>query len=109
MKKQFRVKSNERFGEIIHQGKCKKNSAYVIHYLNNDENIIKVGISVSKKIGKAIIRNKIKRQIRSMLSEILDFSSKSIDIIIIVKGKYLENSYQENLKLLNNLINNITE
>lgn len=105
MKKEFRIKDNQRFGEIVHLGKTFKNKAFVIHCLKNNENVVKIGISVSKKLGKAIVRNKIKRRIRAMCQEIVDFNSQSLDIIIIAKNNYLENDFHTNLCLLEQIIN----
>ena len=43
-----------------------------------------------KKIGKAVIRNKIKRQVRSMCDKLIDFQSNSFDIVIVIRKNYLE-------------------
>ena len=53
----------------------------------------RVGISVSKKIGNAVIRNKIKRQIRMMFIENFDNETYEKDVIVIVRKNYLQNSY----------------
>ena len=64
----------------------------------------RVGISVSKKIGNAVIRNKIKRQIRMMFIESFDNQAYKYDVIIIVRKKYLENSYIDNKSYLEKLL-----
>ena len=58
MKKEFRVKRNEDFSKIIARKKSFANSCFIIY---KDENQIghgRVGISVSKKLGNAVTRNK---------------------------------------------------
>ncbi len=55
------------------------------------------GISVSKKMGNAVMRNKYKRQIRMMLQGI-DFEKCNIDGILIARNKYAIQSFEENKK-----------
>ena len=62
----------------------------------------RAGISVSKKLGNAVVRNKVKRQVRMMISEITDFK-RGADLIVIVRKNYLNNDYRTNKKELNML------
>ena len=65
---------------------------------------MRIGFSVSKKLGNAVTRNRIKRQVREMAREVFD-SNKSFDCILIVRTSYLENDYQTNLEALRQLYN----
>lgn len=46
-------------------------------------------------MGKAVIRNKIKRQVRSMVQDIYTFD-ENFDTIILVRVKYHEENYINN-------------
>ena len=50
-------------------------------------------ISVNKKIGKAVVRNRIKRQVRSIISQIE--IKNNIDLFIIVRSKVLDIDFNE--------------
>ena len=66
MKKQEILKKSYDFENIINKNNCTKNKYFSIFYNKNDiKNIY--GISVPKKIGNAVLRNKIKRQIKSII------------------------------------------
>ena len=67
MKKWEIVKNTWEFENIIKTGKCIKNKYYVIHYKNNNLSHNRYGISVSKKLGNAVFRNKYKRKIRAII------------------------------------------
>ncbi len=105
MKKEFRVKKNEDFQRIIKDKKSVANKKFVVYYKPNDTHL-RVGISVSKKLGHAVVRNKIKRQVRMMVHEVFDKNEK-MDYIVIVRNQFLMNSYHDNIKDLKYLCNKI--
>lgn len=97
--KEHRVKKHEEFQKIIRSNKVEKNNSFVIYYENNEDDIVRVGISVSKKIGNAVKRNNIKRQVRHMFYNLKDNLQK-VDVIIIVRQNYKNNSFLENQTIL---------
>lgn len=104
MKKKYRIKKNEEFTSIIEKKNCVSNSAYTMFFDAKKEDYSRIGISVSKKLGNAPIRNKIKRQVRMMFIENYDYENMPSDLIVIIRPKYLENSYSDNLAYLEKLI-----
>ena len=102
MKKEFRVKRNEDFSKIIARKKSFANSCFIIYKDENQMGHGRVGISVSKKLGNAVTRNKIKRQVREMVQQCFDFQI-GMDYVIVVRKRYLDFNFQENLKILNQL------
>ncbi|RAI79541.1 ribonuclease P protein component [Macrococcoides goetzii] len=65
MEKAYRIKKNDDFQKVYKQGKSVANKQFIIYRLKNQENEhFRLGISVSKKIGNAVTRNRIKRAIR---------------------------------------------
>ena len=107
MKKEYRIKKNEDFQTIIKDKKSVANRKFVIYYKVNDCHL-KVGISVSKKLGNAVVRNKTKRQVRMMVHDVFDKTQK-MDIIVIVRNKFLESSYKDNIEDLKYLYDKINK
>ncbi|MBQ7137239.1 MAG: ribonuclease P protein component [Bacilli bacterium] len=108
MKKKNIVKENKDFSKIINNGKKCWNDAYSIYYDENNYGNYRIGISVSKKIGNAVVRNKIKRQIRNIADKYKNIYQKNRDYIIIVRRNYINlNFYELEIKYLE-LINKIT-
>lgn len=102
-----RIKANDEFAVTVKKGCTLRNNSYVIHYINNDKNICRVGISVSKKIGNAVVRNRIKRQIRAMCDSLLNYENHAIDIVIVVKEGFLGKEFVYNNDQLKKLFNEI--
>lgn len=108
MKKKYSLKRNEEIAQIVHKHRLKSDDCFTIYYQNNEKNQhSRVCISVSKKNGNAVIRNKIKRQVREMITDIFDLDLK-LDYVIVVKNKYLENNFSTNKEKLNKLYLRIT-
>lgn len=108
MKKERRIRKNLEFQAIINEKRFQANDYFVIYFRPKSQENNRIGISVGKKIGKAVLRNKIKRQIRAMLRE-KDFQNLSFDCIIIVRPKFLDQPYQNNQESLRHLIASIRD
>ncbi len=106
IKNNNRVKHHEEFQKIICSRNIEKNNAFVVYYTLSDNENARVGISVSKKLGNAVARNKIKRQVRHMLHETMDLS-RNVDVIVIVRSNYQKNTFSENLHLLEQLLKRV--
>ena len=104
MRKLYIVKDTRDFEKIITKGICNKNRYFIVHSLNNELPYNRYGISVSKKLGNAVFRNKYKRKIRSIIdNNKKDYNNRKDYIIILRKGA-LDKSYQELEKGLIELI-----
>ena len=106
MKKKFRVKKAGEFQTIIQHKKFVSCPSFVLYVMERKEDHSRIGISVGKKLGNAVIRNKIKRQVRMMFQEVHDFDD-NFDGILIVRQKYLDQSYENNKKDLERLIKKV--
>ena len=85
MKKRFRVKKEKDFNAIFKEGKSFANRKFVIYRLENDEQHFRVGLSVSKKLGNAVMRNQIKRRIRHILIEHKNQLVENVDFVVIAR------------------------
>ena len=100
-----RIKASDDFALTIKKGKAQRDQSYVIHYRTNELNYARVGISVSSKLGNAVARNHIKRQVRSMCDELIDYNNQTLDIVIVVKQGFLSRSFDDNKMSLKKLLN----
>ena len=80
----------------------------VLIYAKGRQGEVKIGFSVSKKIGNAVVRNKTKRQVRMMVHDVFDKTQK-MDFIVIVRNKFLESSYKDNIEDLKYLYDKINK
>ena len=85
MKKINILKNSRDFDRIIRKNKPYKYKDYIIYIERETNDIYKFGLSVGKKIGNAVNRNKVKRQLKSIISK-KDYQNNFNCIIIVGKG-----------------------
>lgn len=86
LKKAYRIKSNDEFQRVFRRGQSFANRQLVIYHLEKPEQAhVRVGLSVGKKIGNAVTRNRIKRYLRRAFHELADEVSPDRDIVIIAR------------------------
>jgi len=90
------IKNNYQFQKIIGEKKSIKTPQYFVYFKKSDD-YFHYGISVGKKLGNAVIRNKVKRQVRMMIKSFLsEVKDKTIQIIIIVRSLYFNFPFELN-------------
>ena len=104
MKKKYVVKHQYDFDKIIKQGTKRKNDIFILYIENNNLSYATYGISVGKKLGNAVYRNRKKRQIRSIIDNLEKDYIKNKDYIIILREKGKNLDYQNLNKKLKSLI-----
>ena len=105
MNKEKIIKKSEQFTEIINQGKSIKNQYFSIFYTQSNETLY--GITVPKKVGKAHIRNKLKRQIKNIITTNEKDIQTNINYVIIIKECSKKLDYFNLEKELLNLIKKV--
>ncbi len=101
MKKAYRVKKNDEFQEVFKKGRSYANRQFVVYFLKKPgQTHFRIGISVSKKLGKAVVRNRIKRYIRQSFLELEDYLKQEYDYIIIARKPAAEMDFFEVKKSL---------
>ncbi len=103
MKKEYRIKKSSEIEMIVKSRQSKANKYFVIYKKENHVNThFRFAVSVSKKFGNAVKRNKIKRQVREIISkfDIIEI----FDVFIVVRLSSKEISFSEINSAITSLI-----
>jgi ribonuclease P protein component len=101
MNKHQRVKKNKDFQRVFKHGKSFANRQFVIYSVRTEgQEEFRIGISVSKKIGNAVTRNRIKRYVRQAVHELKDELLQDRDYIIIARNQAASIDFHETKKSL---------
>lgn len=93
MKVRNRIKKTDEFQDVIKHGRALRAKAATLFLKDGLTDQLRVGISVPTKLGGAVIRNKVKRQIRMIVVEQADLSVPR-DVVIIARLAYDHSAYQ---------------
>lgn len=90
MKKKYLIKKNKEYRKIYQRGSSLANRYLVVFCLRNSLNYSRLGFSIGKKIGKAHIRNKIRRRLKEICRLNSQWFKNGNDYIFIAR-KGIEN------------------
>ncbi len=87
MKKEYRLKKEKQIQTILRKKQSYGNKAYILYINKNIEtDHFRIGVTASKKLGNAVVRNKLKRQMRAALQGRLNNIGKCHLFIIARPG-----------------------
>jgi len=99
MKKKYRIKKSEEIELVMKRGFSKANRTFIVYkYKNQEVKKYRIAISAPKKLGKAVTRNKIKRQIRAILQQYDSHLQDGHDYFIIARPNILEIDFASSTK-----------
>lgn len=101
--KEEKIRKNAEFRAVYRRGKSFSNNLLVLYVYRNNKGINRAGISVSKKVGKSVIRSRVKRLISESYRLSKANFKKSYDFVFIARNSSKDRSYEEIDKALKNL------
>ena len=107
MQKYLSLNENKDFRRAYHRGKSCAKPALVVYSVKNRVGVCRVGITVSKKVGNAVERNRSRRIIREAFRSVMSQheAKGTFDLVFVartktkfIKSTQLEKSMTEVLK-----------
>ncbi|KPA19515.1 Riibonuclease P [Candidatus Magnetomorum sp. HK-1] len=99
--KKYRLRKRIEFEHLKIDGLRLQNNLYIIKYAYNSKGeAARLGITVTKKIGNAVVRNRIKRLIREFFRKNRHKLTQNYDFNVIVKHRIRYHSRAERLDAL---------
>ncbi len=95
MNRRYRLRSNQEFQEVRRKGKSASNRLLVLCYYPNQLPYSRFGFSVSKRIGNAVTRNRVKRRLREAIRLKIDTIEPGWDLVLIARNPIRHANYQQ--------------
>jgi len=93
VKKENRLRRRNDFTRVYRRGKSYANKYLVIYVLPNGREVNRFGFSVGKRVGKAVVRNRMRRRLRELCRLHVDLLTPGYDIVVIPRNPVLEVDY----------------
>lgn len=95
VKRENRLKKNRHFNYIYKNGTSIKLGVLNLVYAKTKFKPFKVGFSVNNKIGKAVVRNKVKRRLRESFNQLTTLIDRRFNYIFVAKDGIVNKSFEE--------------
>lgn len=104
MQKRYRLRKGFQFNYIYRRGKSLAGKEMVLYYVRNRSNKLLVGVSVSKKIGKSTVRNRIKRLFKESARSLLPEMRGDYNYVLLARSGAVDAEYADVRKTLEYLL-----
>lgn len=86
LKKIYRITKKKEFDKVFSEGKSRQAEELGVKLLVNDLTFNRLGVIISNKVSKsAVVRNTVKRRIRTNFDHLLPNLKKSYDIVVVTR------------------------
>jgi len=86
MQRKLRLRSRSDFSRIYKAGRSFANSQFVVYWMKRPETErFRAGVSVSRKLGGAVVRNRMRRVVKELIRLNADKIAERTDFIVIVR------------------------
>ena len=109
LKKTYRLTRRNDFRRVYARGKSAANYSMVLYVAPSRNQTMRIGFSVSKKIGKAVVRNRVKRLMRESAFHLLDSFDEKKDYVFIARNGIKEKNLIEIEKQMSSLLKRISK
>ena len=94
MSQPIRIKKRKLFIHIAHQGFRVVAGGMVVQFCPNREEVLRIGFTVTKKLGKAVVRNRIRRRLRELVRTCEPLKELSgLDLVFVGRQSTLNRPY----------------
>ena len=91
-----RIRNNTDFKKVYRYGDLFFSQYFVLHSLKrDDQKSTRLGIVPSRKIRKAVLRNKLKRRIREIFKQYREKIKKGYDLVLNTRSEAINASFEE--------------
>ena len=95
MKSTTTVKQNYEFRRMYVKGKSGVSACLVVYFRKNHYGHNRLGVTVSTKLGHAVVRNRVRRRIREIFRLSQGQMKQGYDLIVVARSRAAQADYWE--------------
>ena len=95
MRPEVTVKENRDFRRIYRKGRSAVSPCMVVYCQKNRQGRSRLGVTVSTKLGHAVVRNRVRRRLREIYRLNLAKTEAGYDVIVVARIRAAHTPYQK--------------
>lgn len=95
LKKEERLRGREGFQRVFQEGRSLANRVAALHYLAAPQGELRLGVAVSRRMGCAVVRNRLRRRLREVLRLHRSELTEGWHVVVVARQRAGELSYKE--------------
>ena len=95
MDRSYSLKRHKEFRYTYARGRAQSAPLFTLVYAKSRSETVRVGFSVSKRVGNAVQRNRAKRRMRAALTPLLPHLSGGLNVIFVAKPDVQDAPFSE--------------
>ena len=88
-----RLHQTQEYQRVFRHGKKLVSPLFVIYVYPSSESFSRLGMAVSKRVGKAVVRNRIKRLIREVFRRHKTVIKSPCDVVVVARQRAADASF----------------
>ena len=104
MNRSYSLKRHKEFRYTYRVGRSVGSHLFSLIWAKSRSDSVKVGFSVSKKVGNSVKRNRAKRRLRACIMPMLDSLRKGTNLIFIARKEVLDVPFAEMQRQMHDVI-----
>ena len=88
MERRHRLSRSRDFDAVYRQGRSVSTRSLTLHWFARDDDAdgtARVGLAIPRAVGSAVVRNRLKRQLRAVWSELADEAPRGCDYVLVAR------------------------
>jgi ribonuclease P protein component len=81
-----RLQISLEFQQVFDKGKCFRSPALRVHYRRSDRELSRLGLVVSRRVGNATVRTRVKRLLREVFRREKSRLPEPMDVVLVPQG-----------------------
>ncbi len=91
----MRLTDSSEFERVYKQGTAYRGRLFSVHAFPNELGTLRLGLSVSKKVGNAVVRNTLRRRMREIFAVVSGEREGDLDLVISARPAAREATFEE--------------
>ena len=88
MERRYRLSRSRDFDAVYRQGRSVSNRSLTLHWFAREgeaDGTVRVGLAIPRAVGPAVVRNRLKRQLRAVWAEVSDEAPRGCDYVLVAR------------------------